>query len=799
METLETLSHTETNAAFGKKRIIISFDKDWRFAKGDLDGAHLPEYDDGDWRTLDVPHDWSIEEPFDPAMENGGMQGYLPRRTVGWYRKTFDLSPALRGKRLRIVFDGVHNYSEVWINGVSLGKRPYGYVGFHYDLTPYVREDGINVVAVKVDNTSPLYDRWYSGSGIYRHVRLVATEPVHVSPWGMYVTTPRVSAEGATVRVRTEVANDSDTRFDGVLAVRLVDEAGDVVAEGRQPIALDAGERGETLQSLQVAAPRLWSPDSPALYEARASICADDGTPVDDDTATIGIREATFDNERGFLLNGAPLKMKGVCLHHDLGCLGAAFHEQAMERRLRVLKEMGCNAIRFSHNPMASELLDLCDRMGFLVIDEAFDKWKSLSYEPMFDEWWKRDLEAMVLRDRNHPCVVLWSVGNEVEKQGSPEMIDILAALTAYCRKLDPSRPVTCAFEPHNWPRTLFHGPIEDKVAVMKKLAEHVDILALNYQEQWYEHYREAIPDKLIVGAESFPYFRGKGNVLKAFVPTNPWFDVAARDYVVGHFVWPGIDYLGETSYPYKGWNAGLIDTCGFRKPISYLHESLWSDRPVVRIAVYDDSLNVSNPARWTAHWHAPKMVSGWTYPRRENQLLQLATFTNCDSVELVLNGESLGVKELREFPNRIMTWYVPYASGTLEAIGRIGGEICATHRLKTAGEARRVRLRPDRTVIRANGFDIAHVEVDVVDADGELVPTAEIEIAFETFGDGVLLGTDSGNLASDEPYRGSRRTTYFGKCLAIVRSTEKAGTIELRASAEGLSSDPLIIHTSKG
>lgn len=778
-----------------QKRVIIPFDKHWRFSKGDHDGAKEPAFDDRNWRVLNVPHDWSIEEPFDPEMENGGMQGYLPRRAVGWYRKTFRLDPSIRGKRIAVQFDGVHHNSDVWINGRHLGRRPYGYVSFQYDLTPYLIEDGDNVLAVRVDNTSPLFDRWYSGSGIYRHVWLIATDPVHVVPWGIGVTTSDVSRDRATVHIRTEVINRHEQDRDVEIVTQIVDEAGTLVAEGKTAMRLAAGEQGAAEETLQVTRPKLWSPDSPALCQVHTFVYAN-GELADDTITTIGIRSVVFNNDLGLLLNGKPIKLKGVCLHHDLGCLGAAFHEQAMERRLRVLKELGCNAIRFSHNPMAPEFLDLCDRMGFLVIDEAFDKWTSLSYEPMFEEWWRADLAAMVLRDRNHPSVIIWSVGNEVERQGSPEMLDRLGMLADYCRELDPTRPVTCAFDPHNWPRSLFHGPIEEKVKVMRKLAEKVDILALNYQEQWVEDYRKAIPDKLIVGSESFPFFRGKGNILKAFEPMNPWLDVEKHDYVVGAFVWPGIDYLGETSWPYKGWNAGLIDTCGFRKPISYLQESFWSDKPMVHIAVFDDTVNQSIPSRWMAHWTWPKMTSSWTLPHCENQLVRLVTFTNCETVELIVNGESLGEKRLADFPDRLMTWYVPYAPGTIEAIGRMNGLICAVHRLQTAGEARRVVLTPDRSRMRANGTDIAHVEVQIADESGILVPHAEIKVQFELIGEGTIIGVDNGNLASSESYKGTCRTTYNGKCLVIVQATEQPGTLELRAGAEGLTGDTVTLHT---
>lgn len=568
-------------------RTISLFNSDWRFAEGNYAGAQSPDFADKDWRLLHVPHDWSIEKSFDPDMVYGGSQAYLPRWSVGWYRKHFHVKSSAIKQRLYIQFDGIHNNSEVWINGHFVGKRPYGYVSFQYDLTPYIHWDQENIIAVKVDNTVMPPDRWYSGSGIYRNTWLIYADFLHVAEWGTFITTPEITSEAAKVNIQIQVKNNNDFAVGCSVVTELMDSTGSVKGITESLITLSGLETMETVQETRILSPKLWSPDHPEMYYAHTSIKRD-GELIDDYITPFGIREVTLDSEKGLFLNGSTLKLKGVCLHHDLGCLGAAYHDRAMERRLDRLKEMGCNAIRYAHNPMAPELLDLCDRMGFLVINEAFDKWKSLYYEHLFDERWEKDLDAMLVRDRNHPSVFLWSVGNEVENQGQAPMLEILAKLVKYCHDKDPSRPVTCALEPHNTPLSLREGSIEDKVEHTQKLAQLVDILGLNYQEQWYEQYREAMPDKLIVGTETFSFYRGHENRVKGYLPVNPWFDVANNDYVIGLFIWSGIDYLGETAYPLKGWTSGLIDTCGFRKPISYLHQSLWSEKPMVHISVLD-------------------------------------------------------------------------------------------------------------------------------------------------------------------------------------------------------------------
>ncbi|MEE4569482.1 glycoside hydrolase family 2 TIM barrel-domain containing protein [Paenibacillus polymyxa] len=766
-------------------RVIMPFRTDWKFVEGNYTGAEKTDYNDGHWRDLHIPHDWSIEKSFDPHMPYGGNQAYLPRCSVGWYRKHFNVKPSSPKQRVYIQFDGIHSNSEVWLNGHFVGKRPYGYVSFQYDLTPYIRWDEENVIAVKVDNTLLPPDRWYSGAGIYRNVWLIYTDYLHITEWGTYITTPEISPDEAKVSARIQVSNHYAHAVECTIMTEILDSQGQLKGKIENRVTLAGLESEEIEQKTRVLEPELWSPDHPVLYEAQMTIYCDN-TEVDRYRTPFGIRKVILDSQKGLLLNGSSLKLKGVCIHHDLGCLGAAYHDTAMKRRLEKLKEMGCNSIRFAHNPMAPELLDLCDQMGFLVVDEAFDKWKSLSYEHLYDEWWEKDLEAMLVRDRNHPSVLMWSVGNEVENQGQPSMLNMLEQLVAFCHKKDPTRPVTCALEPHNTPINLRDGPIESKVEHTKLLAQRVDVLGLNYQEQWYEHYRAAMPDTLILGTETFPYYRGKDNRVKGYLPLNPWFDVANHDYVIGQFVWSGIDYLGETSYPSKGWSSGLIDTCGFRKPVSYLQQSLWSDQPVVHIAVFNDHMKSEYNPTWTMHWKSPTMEDHWTFPEYAGKLIRLVTFTNCESVELIVNEESYGERKLTDYPNHLILWELPYTPGKIRAIGRNGNQQVCEHELTTAGLPYALKLEADRAILPADGHEIYHVEVTVIDQHGIVVPNQDVDLSFELHGDGRILGIDNGDLTSDEPYKGKGRRTHRGRCLVIVQSGDVAGELLLQASADG-------------
>ena len=775
--TVASAAAGKTSTAEPTTRVVQSLDFDWKFFKADAKGADQVDYNDSNWRSVDLPHDWSIEGPFAKDQAGGKSGGYMPLG-IGWYRKEFRLGSALKNKKVFIRFEGIYKNSDVWINGHHLGKRWYGYVSFQYDLTPYIKWGSSNVIAVRADNSRQTC-RWYSGSGIYRHVWLIVTEKLYVGQWGTYVTTPKISSKAATVNVKTTVKNEHDVFKECTLKTIIVDGRGRRVGMAESEKTISAGEGFEFSQDVDVQLPKLWSLESPSLYYAH-SIVLDDGRIVDRCVTPFGIRRIKWDTDKGLFLNDKPVLMKGVCIHHDLGSLGAAFHDRAMERRLEVLKSVGCNAIRTSHNPPAPGLLDMCDMMGFLVIDEAFDKWGGTNHAT-WPEDWRRDLASMLRRDRNHPSVVLWSVGNEVRGQDTKDTQDKLRMLVDFVRKAEPTRKVTCG---------TFPSYVPDFVAIQ-------DVAGLNYQEQWFDRYRKNDPNILIISTESYVFYRGLGDSHKAFYPVNPWFDAILNDFVVGSFFWTGIDYLGEAvaGWPCHGWNCSLIDTCGFRRPVSFLHESLWSDEPMVHIVVIDDSLDV--PAATKSHWDWPRMVSHWTLPELEGKEIRVATFTNCQSVELFVNDRSLGVQKLADFDDMIITWTVRYEPGTITAVAKGPGRIIRSNELRTAGDAARIVLKPDRQTIRADGRDLCHVEVNITDANGILVPDSSNLIRFEVSGRAKIIGVDNGDLRSTESYKADHRKAFYGKCMVILQSTGKLGQIHLAATSPGLSSDELIINSN--
>jgi beta-galactosidase len=595
-----------------------------------------------------------------------------------------------------------------------------------------------------------------------------------VGHWGTYITTPRVTEQSAAVVVRTRIRNDGERAATCTLETSIPG-----ARAARIPASVPAGETREFTQEFTVAGPRLWSPETPFLYDARTNLLTD-GRVVDTCTTPFGIREIRFDAGQGLLVNGRSVKMKGVCLHHDAGCLGAAVPDAALERRLRILKSIGCNAIRTSHNPPAPELLDLADRTGFLVIDEAFDKWGGHT-NPEFAEWWERDLRAMLERDRNHPSIVLWSVGNETGRPGSGEVNDTLRKLVEFVHREEPTRPVICALAPLSG-----SASAEEKARAMADSAGLMDVAALNYSEQWYERVHELLPGKVVVGTESYPYYRGDGNTHKAYLAVNPWYDVARHPYVAGQFLWSGIDYLGESSgWPSKGWPTGLIDTCGFIKPAAYFHQSVWKpDEPLVRIAVLNDGLDI-DPGK--LQWGFPKMAEHWNWPRYKNDTVRVATTTNCETVELLVNGQSLGVRKAADYGNSTILWTVPYEPGRIEAVGRNGNTVAARHELRTSAAPAAIALLPDRGGMRAGGQDLVHVEVRLLDAAGTLVPDSDRLVSFALSGPAALAGVDNGDMRSAEPYQGQSRTTYFGRALVIVRAQSSPGTVTLTATAPGL------------
>ena len=809
--------HAQNQPASSTARICETFDFGWKFLKGDSPGAQQPEFPDSAWRTVDLPHDWSIEGPFSDQEKS---QGSLPTG-IGWYRKRFRLPESYKDRTVLIEFDGIYQNSEVWINGEYLGKRPYGYVAFSYDLSPHLKT-GDNVIAVKVDNSRQPNCRWYSGSGIYRRTWLLATNQMHVAYWGTFVTSPRVSRNAATLQVKTRVKNERKVAATCVLSTSLLNRDGKTVqtADATQQIAPN-GEY-EFVQQVSVDKPRLWSVADPYLYKVHTTV-SDQGKIVDEYDTPTGIREALFDADKGFLLNGEHVKLNGVCLHHEAGSVGAAVPERVWERRLEILREMGCNAIRTSHNPYAAEFMDLCDRMGFLVMNEAFDEWKvgkgqigPYGYANYFDEWYQRDVRDFVHRDRNHPCVVLWSAGNEIGDQSRAEGAETLRKLLEIFHTEDPTRLVTAGCD------QIASEPLTNRVR--PEFLALLDVVGYNYVDRWrdrkekyYSIDRAAFPQRRVIGTESGSMGGTRGDYRGLFpsaapaaAPPGPgmmlrggrgrnidveqlWRFVSTYDYVAGDFMWTGIDYLGESRWPGKGSSAGVIDTCGFKKDGFYFYQSQWTDKPVLHLFPH------------------------WNWKGQEGQFIPVTCYTNCDTVELFLNGKSVGAKGYA-FPRYGMEdrygntgararvprttndlhleWDVPYEPGTLKAVGTKDGKVVSTVEVSTTGEPSAIRLTVDRAEIAADRRDVAHVAVEVLDSQGRVVPTADNEIAFVVEGEGRLIGLDNGDPQSHEDYKAARRKAFNGMCLAIVQSTGKSGRIRVTANSSGLQPANLTIST---
>ncbi len=802
------------SAPLAAQRQRLSMDPGWRFTLGDPAGAERPAFDDRAWRRLDLPHDWSIEGTPARDAPGGGRMGFFPSG-VGWYRKAFRLSAGDRGREAWLEFDGVYMNSDVWINGFHLGRRPYGYSSFAYDITAHL-VPGVNLVAVRVDNSLQPNSRWYTGSGIYRHVWLTLVDPFHVAHWGTYVTTPRADSASADVVVRTRVENDSRVAARRLLRSLIVDGAGREVARAETTLALAAGRKAELEQRLQVASPRLWSIESPSLYTLRFEV-RDGQRAADTVATTFGIRTIAYDRDRGFLLNGRHVKMLGVNLHHDGGAVGAAVPERVWERRLEILKTMGANAVRTSHNPPAPEFLDLCDRLGFLVMAEAFDEWTvgkvTEGYHKYFVEWSERDLTDFIHRDRNHPSVVLWSAGNElynselgIGEQTTPDGVQVLRRLVDIFHREDPTRPVTTgndqiAADGH--PATL-------------AFLEAEDVVGYNYVDRWHER-REifAEPDRhdhpswKMIGTESEAALNASGgryslggdstvvrpNYTSGMIRAERlWKWVATHDYFAGDFMWTGVDYLGESFWPYVGFGSAPVDITGHPKDSYYLYQSLWTDRPVLHLFPH------------------------WSWPGREGQVIPVLAYTNCNRVELFLNGRSLGEKR-SEFPaqgasggwNRYaqpvvqpttddlhLSWDVPYAPGVLRAVGRKrDGTACGATEVRTAGSAAGIRLAADRDTVTDGPGDVAQVTFEIVDSAGTVVSTAGDLVSFTVTG-GSILALDNGDMRDHDPYRSDRRHAFNGRGLAILRAA-RPGMLTLTASAGGLSPTRLTIVVRHG
>ncbi len=797
------------------------FTADWAFRLGEDSTAAGADYDDTGWRRLNLPHDWAIEGEFSEDNPSGTGGGALPGG-IGWYRKTFTVGKADEGKRLRIDFDGVYMNSTVYLNGHELGTRPYGYASFSYDLTPYIKWGERNVLAVRVDNAEQPNSRWYSGCGIYRNVWLTKTDPIHVAQWGTYVTADEVSGDSACVTVRTTLdddrtAGEGDTQL--VLVSELLDADGNVAGKASTPLTSQPGKRLEAVQEITVGKPELWSIGHPYLYNVKTEVSAG-GKVVDSYDTPFGIRTFRFDAREGFFLNGEHVKINGVCMHHDLGCLGAAVNTRAIERQLEILKEMGCNGIRCSHNPPAPELLDLCDRMGFIVMDEAFDMWRkrktSHDYSRYFDEWHERDLTDLVVRDRNHPSVFMWSIGNEVLEQWTDAKADTLsleeanlvlnfghgAAMLArdgemsvnslltkkladMVRGLDSTRPVTAGCNEPDSNNHLFRSGA-------------LDIIGFNYHDDWYAGVPQEFPGKPFIVSESVSglmtrgYYRMPSDSMyvwpkrwdKSFFDASfscssydnchvPWGNchegtmryVKNNDFICGQYVWTGFDYIGEPT-PY-GWPArssffGIVDLAGFPKDIYYMYQSEWRpDKTVLHLFPH-----------W--NWTAGQDIDMWAF------------YNNADEVELFVNGKSQGVRGKGKDDFHVM-WRVKYEPGMVKAVSRKEGKVVAEQEIHTAGDPARVVLTPDHDVIRADGKDLSFVTVEVCDRDGNLCPNADNDVAFTVEGSGFIAGVDNGSPISMEKFKDNHRKAFYGKCLVVVQNDGGTGEIRVTAASRGL------------
>ncbi len=762
-------------------RVTISLDKDWRFLKSDTEGAESLRYNDDSWRKLDVPHDWSIEGPFSEENPTGGAGGFLPAG-VGWYRKRFTLPVTDSSRRVFIDFDGVMANSDVWINGYHLGHRPYGYASFRYELTGYLAygEGTSNILVVRADNSNQPASRWYTGAGIYRHVRLVITNSLHLEHWGTFIKTPKVAAAEATVRVESAVVNQSDAPQSVKLQITLYGPDGRAVQTSEtKPQTVAAGKSVDFGQDLTVKSPQLWDLDHPSLYRAVTRVRSGNRT-LDEETTEFGIREFHFDAATGFWLNGKNFKIKGVCLHHDASAFGAAVPLRAWERRLETLRQLGVNAIRTAHNPPAPEFLDLCDRMGFLVMDELFDCWtvakNPFDYHLYFREWSRIDVRDTVRRDRNHPSIIIYSAGNEIHDTPKADLAkEILATLVATFHENDPTRPVTQALFRPNVSHDYDNG-----------LADLLDVVGQNYRENEILAAHQQKPLRKILGTEN----RHDREVWLALRDNQPY---------AGQFLWAGIDYLGESrQWPTIADNFGLLDRTGTRKPLAFQRQSWWSAEPMVYLTrrVAPTPLAPTDPGYGTpAQERRPQVLfSDWTPQNRSAHEENVEVYSNCEKVELFLNGKSLGIRE-RPADDSPRIWKVPFAPGSLKAVGINHGQTVATHELRTAGRPAKIMLSADRSTLAPVWDDVVYVSATVVDEKGVIVPNANDLVTFKVTGPGIVAAVDSADNNSHEPFQASERKAYQGRLFAMLKASALRGRITLVAAAPQLKSSSIIIN----
>ena len=787
-------------------RIETLFDDGWKFHLGDIQGAELPSFNDDAWRNLDLPHDWSIENL--PNQEPGKTIGPFTKESIGttatgytvggtaWYRKTFTLNNNDQFANTFINFDGIYMNSEIWINGNQVGTQPYGYTPFHFEISKFLNPAGqANVIAVKVKNEGK-NSRWYSGSGIYRHVYLIQKQAIHIAHHGLSIQTNKLSSNNYEVTFTIELIYDKTDEASLSMSIKIIDPEGKFDSEGEIPIKKIPADDARFSYSFQYGNPKLWSVDEPNLYTAEITILKN-GKPVDKVTENFGIRTIHFDAKTGFLLNGKPLFLKGGNLHHDNGFLGSATIDRAEERRVELMKANGFNAIRTSHNPPSQQFLDACDRLGVLVIDEAFDQWvrpkNPQDYNVYFREWWKKDLTSMINRDRNHPSVILWSIGNELNERADSLGYAIRKELVAEVHKLDSTRPVTegvCDFWDH-WGR---------KWSTAAPVFNDLDVAGYNYLNLKYESDHAEFPERIMVGtesyaAEAYAYWQG--------VEKYPW--------VIGDFVWTAMDHLGETGcgnskigerpgprvglqpWPWFSNYCGDIDLCGNKKPQSYYRDVVWNNSKIEMMVHTPIPVGM---VETYSYWGWPDEYQSWNWNGIEGKLMDVRVFTKCPVVRLELNGKVIGGQTIDTTTGITANFIVPYEPGVLKAVALNNGNEVAFKELKTTGKPARVVLTADRPLIKANRNDLAYVKVEITDDQGNVVPDANIPVTFSISGVGEIAGSGNASPTDMESFNNMVCKTYRGEAMTILRPliNKKVGTITLMAEADGLETGKIII-----
>lgn len=769
----------------------------WRFALTEDEAAFARNYDDSNWRIVDLPHDWQIEQP---RRENGiDRQGFFPREHLGVYRLHFQAEEGWRGKRVRVLFDGVQHFSTVYLNDQKVGGRPYGYVPFLVDLTDALRYDEENVLSVMVDNRDPSGgkwtsnggDRWYSGAGIYRNVWLLVQEKTHIRHDGVRIVSsplnhgpngdvPDVAGircDKAKVSIRVEIEN---LCAEAMLHTAIYDCENTLVYE------TETAAEADMHSDFFLQKPLLWTTEAPVLYRAEFMLKQGDAV-LDEQVVRFGIRSAVFDEEEGFVLNGKKTKLWGVNLHHDGGAVGAAVPVEVWRRRLNVFKGLGVNTIRASHNPMAEEMYDLCDEMGFLVVDELYDKWigSSMYFDALYEEWHEADLDAMIRRDANHPCVVLWSVGNEVRGQYSEQFFHCLEEMCALTRQKDPTRSVTAALIMFVLPAYNDTTPLGKRLAVARRYAEIVDVFSCNYMEHYYEKLRESGMRKPILGTEVRTYFRHDARFPDSVTVSveSPYDIVKKHDWVCGSLIWAGIDYLGEAPFwPLRGWTGNNLDSTGDAKIRAWYTAAQWSEEPVLKLAVYDES------EPWDGSrgmWGFPQMRRHWKYTQFE-KVFHVAVMTNCDTVKIYQNSQTVRTAYLSDFKDGMVHVYLPYIPGVLRAEGYRGGMLVASDVLYSDHDADHLRVEVDRTELPADGHSVAFVDLMLEDKHDIRYMLEDRKVSWHMEGAPCKVIIDNGNAWSLLPFDAPEMPMHNGHIMLMVQSGHEAGQVSLHLSVEG-------------